>query len=50
MTHHWGTDKNKGFEIYKKIDELIDSPEFKNLIEFTYIGNLPKILNLKIQQ
>jgi|SRR6056300_267849 len=47
VTHHWGTDKNKGFEIYKKIDELIDSPEFKNLIEFTYIGNLPKNLKFK---
>tara|TARA_B100001996_G_scaffold140942_2_gene107171 strand:+ start:2180 stop:3220 length:1041 start_codon:yes stop_codon:yes gene_type:complete len=41
VTHHWGANWNKGFSIYKKIDELLDEDSWKNKIEFTYIGNLP---------
>ena len=41
-THHWGANWNKGFEIYKKIDKMLDEDHWKNLFEFTYIGNLPK--------
>ena len=42
VTHHWGANWNKGFEAYDKLDKLIGSSEWKNVIEFTYIGNLPK--------
>ena len=42
VTHHWGTNKNKGFEIYEHIDELISTNPWKDMIEFTFIGNLPK--------
>tara|TARA_X000000368_G_C23055472_1_gene723638 strand:- start:1731 stop:2780 length:1050 start_codon:yes stop_codon:yes gene_type:complete len=42
VTHHWGANWNKGFETYKKIDELLDDKLWKNKIEFMYIGNLPK--------
>ncbi len=42
VTHHWGTNKNKGFEIYEFIDELISTDPWKDMIEFTFIGNLPK--------
>ena len=42
VTHHWGTNKNKGFEIYEYIDELISTNPWKDMIEFTFIGNLPK--------
>ncbi len=42
VTHHWGANWNKGFDTYVKIDEMLDSQEWKNIIEFTYIGNLPK--------
>ncbi len=42
VTHHWGANWNKGFQIYKKIDEKLAISEFKNNYEFTYIGNLPK--------
>ncbi len=42
VTHHWGTNKNKGFEIYEYIDELISTNHWKDMIEFTFIGNLPK--------
>lgn len=42
VTHHWGANWNKGFETYKKIDELLEDKVWKNKIEFMYIGNLPK--------
>ena len=42
VTHHWGANWNKGFEVYTKLDRLIGLDEWKNKIEFTYIGNLPK--------
>ncbi|MDA7594892.1 hypothetical protein N8734_01835 [Acidimicrobiia bacterium] len=46
VTHHWGTNESKGFEIYKYLDELIYNKKIQN-IEFTYIGNLPKNISLK---
>ena len=42
VTHHWGANWNKGFQIYKKLDERLAKSEFKNEYEFTYIGNLPE--------
>ena len=42
VTHHWGTNKNKGFEVYEYIDQLISVEPWKDKIEFTFIGNLPK--------
>lgn len=40
VTHHWGNNWNKGFEIYTQLDKLLNEKEFNN-INFTYIGNLP---------
>jgi len=40
VTHHWGTNINKGFKVYEYIDKLIDENNLNN-VEFTYIGNLP---------
>ena len=42
VTHHWGTNKNKGFDIYYLLDELAGKAEYKNIFQFTYIGQLPK--------
>lgn len=39
VTHHWGYNYLKGFDIYKKIDSL-ESINGKR-IEFSYIGRLP---------
>ena len=47
VTHHWGNHWNKGFEVYKLLDELLDRKDINNRIEFTYIGNLPDNLNFK---
>ena len=47
VTHHWGANWNKGFDTYTQLDEMIGNEKWKNLIEFTYIGNLPKNFKFK---
>ncbi len=47
VTHHWGNDWNKGFTIYKKIDDLLDNEEYSDKLEFAYIGNIPKNFQFK---
>ena len=47
VTHHWGANWNKGFETYLLLDSMISSKEWKDKIEFTYIGNIPKNANFK---
>ncbi len=42
VTHHWGANWNKGFDVYQKLDEMLENKKWKNKIDFTYIGNLPK--------
>ena len=37
----------KGFEIYKKFDELLEKKEFSDLFTLTYIGNIPKNFTFK---
>ena len=39
VTHHWSSHFNKGFDIYKLIDNLLSDKIWRNKIEFTYIGN-----------
>ncbi len=41
VTHHWGGNRMKGFDIYEALDKMLDQSEWRNRIEFTYIGNLP---------
>jgi|TARA_Y100000389_G_scaffold41049_1_gene35662 glycosyltransferase involved in cell wall biosynthesis len=47
VTHHWGANWNKGFDIYKKLDLMLEEEYWSNQIEFTYVGNLPKNFNFK---
>ena len=47
VTHHWGGNLMKGFDVYSKIDQMLETDKWKKLIEFTYIGNLPKGFNFK---
>lgn len=42
VTHHWGGNWMKGFDIYERIDRLLDDEEWCRKIRFSYIGNLPK--------
>ena len=46
VTHHWSAHLNKGFETYKKFDQLLSKPNYKN-IKFTYIGNVPNEIKFK---
>jgi len=47
VTHHWGNNWNKGFEIYSFIDNLLETKTFSNKFNFTFIGNLPDNFNFK---
>ena len=47
VTHHWSPNYMKGFDVYRDIDNLLLKPEWKNKIQFTYIGNLPKDFKFK---
>ena len=47
VTHHWGANWNKGFDIYSKLDNMLGSAEYKDRIEFNYIGNLHKNFTFK---
>ena len=43
VTHHWSPNYMKGFDVYKHLDSLLaNSKYWQRIIEFTYIGNLPK--------
>lgn len=41
VTHHWGANRMKGFDIYERIDAMLAEPHWRERIAFTYIGNLP---------
>jgi hypothetical protein len=41
VTHHWGGNRMKGFDVYESIDQMLADEKWKGRIEFTYIGNLP---------
>ncbi len=38
VTHHWGAAYQKGWDIYKYLDELLEQDKYQN-IKFHYIGN-----------
>ena len=40
VTHHWSSHENKGFKIYKLINDLVGRKEWAEKLEFTYIGNM----------
>ena len=41
VTHHWSNNWNKGFDIYTRLDRLLDKEPYRSRYRFTYIGNLP---------
>tara|TARA_B100001989_G_scaffold244575_1_gene213462 strand:- start:441 stop:1499 length:1059 start_codon:yes stop_codon:yes gene_type:complete len=47
VTHHWSPNFMKGFDVYKEIDNLLTTSEWKTKIDFTYIGNLPSGFTFK---
>ena len=47
ITHHWSSNRMKGFDVYEKIDNMISTKKWNERIEFTYVGNLPKDFKFK---
>ena len=45
VTHHWGVNYNKGFDIYTKLDSIKDINGKK--VEFSYIGRVPDNIKFK---
>jgi len=41
VTHHWSSNFMKGFDIYERLDQLLEREPFKSKFDFTYIGNKP---------
>lgn len=46
VTHHWGGNKLKGSDVYEALDCLLNEPEWRGRLEFSYIGNVPAGTNL----
>jgi glycosyltransferase involved in cell wall biosynthesis len=42
VSHHWGGNWNKGFDVYQHLDRLMAREPWQKRIHFTYIGNLPQ--------
>ena len=47
VTHHWGGNWLKGFDVYAEIDNMLEQKFWKSKFSFTYIGNLPKGFEFK---
>ena len=41
VTHHWGTNWRKGFDIYQRLDAMLALDHWRNRVAFTYVGRLP---------
>lgn len=41
VTHHWGGNMMKGFDVYSYLDELLGRAPYRDRLDFTYVGNLP---------
>jgi len=47
VTHHWSNNLMKGWDIYSKLDSLLSNDFWKRKFTFTFIGNLPKGVQLQ---
>lgn len=47
VTHHWSPNKMKGLDVYKELDNLLTDSKWRQRLEFTYVGNLPKGFKFK---
>jgi glycosyltransferase involved in cell wall biosynthesis len=47
VTHHWSANLNKGFDVYRRFDALLDQPAFGDMFAFTYIGRVPEGLTFR---
>ena len=47
VTHHWGGNKLKGADVYEALDCMLNEPEWRGRLEFTYVGNIPAGVTLR---
>lgn len=47
VTHHWGGNWMKGFDVYQHIDRMLGEDPYKDRIAFTYVGNVPQGFTFK---
>lgn len=47
VTHHWGGNWMKGFDVYQKLDQFLEDDKNRKIFSFDYIGNLPKNFKFK---
>lgn len=47
VTHHWGGNYMKGWDVYAMIDTLLNDSIFASKYEFHYIGNIPASVHTK---
>jgi len=47
VTHHWGGNKLKGADVYEALDCMLEEPEWRGRLEFTYVGNIPSGVTLR---
>lgn len=47
VTHHWGGNRMKGFDVYEEIDRMLADPVWRDRLAFTYVGNLPSGFRFK---
>ena len=41
VTHHWSAHRMKGFDVYERLDQLLQQDYWREKIEFTHVGNVP---------
>ena len=41
VTHHWGAHPNKGLDVYRVLDAMLATQEWRGRVHFTHIGNRP---------
>jgi len=46
VTHHWGGNRLKGSDVYEKLDSLLGAEEWRERVQFTYVGNLSPLCAL----
>jgi hypothetical protein len=46
VTHHWGGNRLKGADVYGKLNSLLGAEEWRERVQFTYVGNLPPLCAL----
>jgi hypothetical protein len=47
VSHHWSSHWMKGWDINLFFDDLLGKDKYRDLIEFHYIGNVPKNISVK---